>query len=98
MAPNVIIITPINENKIIQNSKVLSFTYPDCKIDLEAHVFKAETNDIIGQYIIFCHVLDEQIKDKGRTREAAEEAIRICQNRGVLADYLKGREVVSSEL
>ena len=46
----------------------------------------------MGQYIIFCHVLDEQIKDKGRTREAAEEAIRICQNRGVLADYLKGRE------
>ena len=68
------------------------FRNPDCKIDLEAHVFTAETDDIIGQYIIFCHVLDEQIKDKGRTREAAEEAIRICQNRGVLADYLKGRE------
>ena len=68
------------------------FRNPDCNIDLEAHVYTAETDDIIGQYIIFCHVLDEQIKVKGRTREAAEEAIRICQDRGVLAEYLKGRE------
>ena len=68
------------------------FGNPDCNIDLEAHVYTAETEGIIGQYIIFCHVLDEQIKAKGRTREAAEEAIRICQDRGVLAEYLKGRE------
>lgn len=47
---------------------------------------------IIGQYIIFCHVLDAQVRKFGRTREAAAQAIRICQERDVLADYLKGRE------
>ena len=28
----------------------------------------------------------------GKTRAAAEEAIRICKNRGVLVDYLNSRE------
>ncbi len=64
----------------------------DCPIDLKAIVYTAETDDIIGQYIIFCRVLDDQIQKLGRTREAAEEAIRICQDRGVLSEYLKDRE------
>ena len=46
----------------------------DIPIDLEATVFTAETDDIIGEYIIFCRVLDDQIKKLGRTKEAAMEA------------------------
>ena len=65
---------------------------PECPVDLEAKVLNAETDDIIGQYIIFCHVFDEQIKKHGRAREAAIEAIRICRDRGVFIDYLKERE------
>ncbi|MBQ6419398.1 MAG: hypothetical protein IJQ15_01240 [Synergistaceae bacterium] len=55
-------------------------------------------NDIIGQYIIFTHVLDEQIKIYGRTKEAAENTISICQDDGVLKEYLEGlkKEVVST--
>ena len=64
----------------------------DIPIDLEATVFTAETDDIIGEYIIFCRVLDDQIKKLGRTKEAAMEAIQICQDRGVLVKYLKERE------
>lgn len=64
----------------------------DCPIDLKAIVYTAETDDIIGQYIIFCRVLDDQIQKLGRTRDAAEEAIRICQDCGVLSEYLKDRE------
>ena len=52
-----------------------------CQIDLEAKVYNVESNDIIGQYIIFSHVMDEQIKKYGRVREAALETIRICQDR-----------------
>ena len=63
-----------------------------CQIDLEEKVFNVETNDIIGQYIIFCHVMDEQIKKYGRVREAALETIRICRDRNVLKKYLEERE------
>ena len=55
-------------------------------------MFTAETDDIIGQYIIFCRVFDLQIQTYGRTERAAQETIRICQDRGVLKEYLKTRE------
>ena len=61
-------------------------------IDLRARVITAETTNIIGQYILFCRVLDAQVKKLGPTREAAEEAIRICQDRGVMVDYLEDRK------
>ena len=63
-----------------------------CPIDLEARVFNLETEDIIGQYIVFCHVMDEQIRKYDRTKEAAVEAIRICRDRDALKDYLNERE------
>ena len=50
------------------------------------------SDDIIGQYIIFCHVMDEQIKKYGRVREAALETIRICRDRNVLKKDLEERE------
>ena len=68
------------------------FRDPDGMIDLTARVYTSETKDIIGQYIIFCRVLEDQIRINGRTGKAARETIRICQDRGVLADYLKERE------
>jgi len=52
----------------------------------------AVPDDIIGQYIIFCHVMDEQIKKYGRVREAALETIRICRDRNVLKKDLEERE------
>ena len=68
------------------------FTEEICPIDLVAKVISAETEDIIGQYILFCRVLDDQRKKYGPVKEAAIEAIRICKDRGVLIDYLKERE------
>ena len=66
---------------------------PNAKIDLTARVIHTESkHDVIGQYIIFCHVLDEQIKIHGYDKKAAEEAIRICQNAEVLKQYLEGRK------
>jgi len=55
-------------------------------------VIQGESKDIIGQYIVFCHVMDEQVRKHGRTRKAAEETIRICRKRNVLEMYLKERE------
>ena len=54
-------------------------------IDLEACVISTEsTDDIIGQYIIYAHVYDQQVQIYGRTRKAAEETVRLCKDRGVL--------------
>jgi len=68
------------------------FTEGHCPIDLDARVISAETEGIIGQYIIFCRVLDDQRRKLGPVKEAAMEAIRICKDRGVLKGYLKERE------
>ena len=68
-------------------------------IDLEARVISTEsTRDIIGQYIIFAHVYDRQVKLYGRDRKAAEETVRICKDRGVLREYLEAheKEVINS--
>lgn len=68
-------------------------------IDLEARVISTEsTEDIIGQYIIFAHVYDQQVKLYGRDRKAAEETVRICKDRGVLREYLEAheKEVINS--
>ncbi|MBQ7220853.1 MAG: hypothetical protein IJS28_07740 [Synergistaceae bacterium] len=66
---------------------------PDAKVDLQVRVIHAEDkSDVIGQYIIFCHVLDGQIKIHGRQMKAAEEAIRICQDMEVLRAYLESRK------
>ncbi len=71
---------------------------PNAKLDILVRVIHSENkNDIIGQYIIFTHVLDSQIKIHGRTMEAAENTIRICQNDNVLKEYLESlkKEVIT---
>ena len=69
------------------------FADEGCALNLEARVISAEsTRDIIGQYIIFAHVFDRQVRKYGYVREAAEETIRICRDRGVLSEYLKQRQ------
>lgn len=61
--------------------------------DLEARVVSTESTDaIIGQYIIFTHVFDQQVKQHGYTRKAAEETVRVCKDRGVLKGYLEAHE------
>lgn len=66
---------------------------PDAKVDVTAKVIYAENKeDIIGQYIIFSHVLDDQVKKYGRNKTAVEATIRICKSEGVLREYLESRE------
>lgn len=75
------------------------FQDANAPIDLEARVISTEsTDDIIGQYIIYAHVYDQQVKQHGRDRKAAEETVRICKDRGVLREYLEAheKEVINS--
>ena len=48
--------------------------------------------DIINQYIMFCRVFDAQIKLYGYTEKAIRETLRICRDKGILAEYIKKRE------
>ena len=55
-------------------------------------MYQENENDIIGQYIIFTKVYNEQRKKYGATKEAILETIRICKDRNVLKEYLENRE------
>ena len=62
-------------------------------VDAEVKVLYQENeNSIIGQYIIFCKVYNEQRKKYGQTKKAVTETIRICKDRNVLKDYLENKE------
>ncbi|MCD8021128.1 MAG: hypothetical protein LUF92_16590 [Clostridiales bacterium] len=56
------------------------------------HPDKTKGEDIIGQYVAFTKVFNEQVHIIGWTREAVVETIRICKNRDILKDYLISRE------
>ena len=65
------------------------------KIAIETEVkvlYQENENDIIGQYIIFSKVYNEQRKKYGATKEAILETIQICKDRNVLKEYLENRE------
>ena len=55
-------------------------------------LYQENEKDIIGQYIIFCKVYNEQRKLYGNTKKAVTETIRICKNRNVLKEYLESKE------
>ena len=61
-------------------------------LDATAKVLYGGQDDIISQYVTFCHVLDEQYRKFGRTASAVRETIRICKDRNVLKKYLEERE------
>ncbi len=62
-------------------------------IDAEVKVlYQEDQSTIIGEYIIFCKVYNEQRKKYGQTREAVLETIRICKDRNVLKEYLENKE------
>ena len=62
-------------------------------VDAEVKVlYQEDESSIIGQYIIFCKVYNEQRKKYGQTKKAVTETIRICKDRNVLKDYLENKE------
>lgn len=69
------------------------FEGKDICIDVRVKmIYDGKNGDIINQYVIFTKVCNEQVAIHGRTREAVQEAIRICKERNVLKEYLSSRE------
>lgn len=84
------------ERKNIPDTISLSkefFNGADIAVDAQVKVlYRENENDIIGQYIIFSKVYNEQRKLYGNTKQAVTETIRICKARNVLKEYLESRE------
>ena len=68
-------------------------------VDMTVKVIHSPGNTIIGQYIAFCKVFNEQVKLYGNKEKAIEETIRICLEKGILEEFiLKHRQEVMSML
>ena len=79
--------------KELQLSKEFFPDATDLALDVKVKVIYGDNkDDILGQYVLFTKVYDEQRKLYGRTRKAIEETIRICKERDVLKEYLESRE------
>lgn len=65
----------------------------DSPLDLKVEVLSTPgTDNIVQQYISFCHLFNNQVKLHGRTKLAIEETIRICQDKSILSKYLGERK------
>jgi len=83
---------PKNPPDIITLSKDF-FDGEKIAVDVEVKVlYQEDEKNIIGQYIIFCKVYNEQRKKYGQTKKAVTETIRICKDRNVLKEYLENKE------
>lgn len=70
------------------------FDSADIDIEIKAKViYESDKDNIINEYIVFCKVFNEQIKEHGMTKQAVTETIRICKGRNVLKQYLSSKEV-----
>ena len=56
-------------------------------------IYESDKDNIINEYIVFCKVFNEQIKEHGMTKQAVTETIRICKDRNILKQYLSSKEV-----
>ena len=70
------------------------FNDADIDIEIKAKViYESDKDNIINEYIVFCKVFNEQIKEHGMTKQAVTETIRICKDRNILKQYLSSKEV-----
>ena len=70
------------------------FDGADIDIEVKARViYESDRDNIINEYIVFCKVFNEQIKEYGMTKQAVTETIRICKDRNILKQYLSSKEV-----
>ena len=82
-----------NRPKELQLSKEFFPKETDLALDVKVKmIYGDKKDDIIGQYVLFTKVYDEQRRLYGRTRKAIEETIQVCKERNVLKEYLESRE------
>ena len=68
--------------------------FPDGGCDLDAtvhliHYDEKSKSNIVQQYIMFCRVFNDQLKQYGYTPQTIRETLRICRDQNILAEYIK---------
>lgn len=61
-------------------------------IEVTVKVLRGGDASIVGQYVEFCKIADEQRELYGLTKKAIQETIRICLERGILVPFLTARQ------
>jgi hypothetical protein len=80
------------DNKVL-SMKDTFFGGEDCAIEVKVNVICDDSTDnIIGQYVTFCKIYGEQLKQHKDPDKAIKETIRICKDKDVLKEYLSERE------
>ena len=69
-----------------------AFINPGTRVSFPVRVVRGDKADIIGQYVEFSQTVTRYCTEYGYTREAAVRAIAECKAKGVLYDYLSGKE------
>ena len=64
----------------------------ESSIEVAVKVLRGGDNSIVGQYVEFCKIADEQRVLYGLTKKAIQETIRICLERGILVPFLTARK------
>ncbi len=84
------------DKKVEEKEISLSEEYFDgdtTALDVRVKVItESREGDIINQYVMFTHILNEQVKNHGRTKKAIDETIKICKDRNILKEYLSRHE------
>ena len=60
-------------------------------VEVSVQVLRGGDDSILGQYVEFCQVADEQRAVHGLTKTAIQETMRICQERAILVPFLTAR-------
>ncbi|MEZ3436561.1 MAG: hypothetical protein K1W34_18500 [Lachnospiraceae bacterium] len=81
------------EDSNVTEEDIKDVTIKHILVDTEVKVlYQEDEGNIIGQYIIFCKVYNEQRRKYGQAKKAVTETIRICKSRNVLKEYLESKE------
>lgn len=60
-------------------------------IEVTVKILRGGDSSIVGQYVEFCKIADEQRALYGLTKQAIQETIRICLERSILVPFLTAR-------
>ena len=61
-------------------------------IEVTVKILRGGDSSIVGQYVEFCKIADEQRALYGLTKQAIQETIRICLERDILVPFLTSRQ------
>ncbi|MBR1814934.1 MAG: hypothetical protein IJ773_14155 [Lachnospiraceae bacterium] len=94
----------VGDRSDVKDGSVISLTDEffhgvPCGIEVRAKVIsRPQGNDALSQYLRFADISNQTVSEKGRTREAAEQIVKKCIDRGILPEFfeLRKQEVIAA--